>query len=67
MAAKKMAAKKTVTVELELEVLKKLVEAADALSELASCSIMGCDDPRAKALGKRKGTGRKSARKKAAP
>jgi hypothetical protein len=52
MAAKKKSAK-TVTIELELDVLKKLVEAAEALSELASATIIGCDDPKVRALGKR--------------
>lgn len=52
MAAKKT--KKTVTIELDLEMLKKLVEAADALSELATASINRSDDPRVRALGKKK-------------
>jgi hypothetical protein len=54
MAAKK---KKTVTIEIELEVLEKLVEAAEALTELASASIHGSDDPKARALAKRKKKG----------
>jgi hypothetical protein len=58
MAAKK----KTVTIELELEVLKKLVEAAEALSELASATIIGCDDPKVRALAKR--PAKKAARRK---
>ena len=46
-----MAAKKTkkVTVEVDIEVLKKLLEAADALSEAASAAIHGADDPDARA------------------
>lgn len=55
MAAKKANKKRrTVTIELDLDDLKKLVAAADALSDLASASIHGSDDPDAKALGKRK-------------
>jgi hypothetical protein len=50
MAGKK---KTTVTVELEIEVLEKLVQAADALSELASASISGSDDPKVRALAKK--------------
>jgi hypothetical protein len=52
MAAKKT--KKTVTIELDFELVKKLVEAADALSELASASIHKSDDPRVRALAKQK-------------
>ena len=46
-----MAAKKTkkVTVELDIEVLKRLAEAADALSEAANAVIHGVDDPQARA------------------
>jgi hypothetical protein len=52
MAAKK--SKKTVIVELDLDALKKLVEAAEALSEAASASITASDDPKVRALGKKK-------------
>jgi hypothetical protein len=52
MAAKKT--KKTVTIEIELEVLEKLVEAAEALSELAQASVNRSSDPRARALSKKK-------------
>jgi hypothetical protein len=50
MAAKK----KTVTIQLEVEVLERLVAAAESLSELASASIMGCDDPKVRGLAKGK-------------
>jgi hypothetical protein len=52
MAAKKT--KKSVTIEIELEVLEKLVEAAEALSELAQASVNRSNDPQAKALLKKK-------------
>jgi hypothetical protein len=52
MAAKKM--KKSVTVEIDFDVLEKLIEAADALSEAASASIIKHEDPRVRALAKRK-------------
>jgi hypothetical protein len=63
MAAKKMIVK----VEIELEVLKKLLQAAEALSELASASIMGCDDPQVRSLvkGSRGRGGGAKAKKKA--
>ena len=51
MAARK---KKTVTVEIDIDTLKKLVAAAEALSELASGVIHGTDDPAVRALGKGK-------------
>jgi hypothetical protein len=55
MAAKKAQKKRrTVTIELDLEDLKKLVAAADALSDLANASIHGSDDADAQALGKQK-------------
>lgn len=50
MAAKK----KTVTVKLDLEALKKLIQAANALSALAAATIIASDNPKVKALGKRK-------------
>jgi hypothetical protein len=52
MAAKKT--KKKVTIQLELAAIENLLAAAEALSELASASIMGCDDPKVRALGKKK-------------
>ena len=45
-----MAAKKKVTVELEVETLKKLLGAAEALSELANGVATGSDDPSVRAL-----------------
>lgn len=57
MAAKK-SRKATVSVEVDIEALKKLVAAADALSELASAYILGSDDPRVRALAKKKKTQR---------
>ena len=56
MAAKKT--KKSVTVEIDFEVLEKLIEAADALSEAASASVIKHEDPRVRALAKRKKTRR---------
>jgi len=50
-----MAAKKKVTIEIDVETLKKLLAAAGALSELANALVMGSDDPAARALGKKKG------------
>jgi hypothetical protein len=55
MAAKKS---KKVTVEVDIEVLKKLVEAVEALTELASAHIQGSDDPRVRALGGKGKAGR---------
>jgi hypothetical protein len=52
MAAKKKS--KKVTVEIDAQVLKRLVEVAEALSELASAHIEGCDDPTVRALGRGK-------------
>ncbi len=56
-----MAAKKTtkVTVEVDIEVLERLVGAADALSELATAYIHGSDDPRVRGLAKAKGKAKK--------
>jgi hypothetical protein len=55
MAAKKS---KKVTVEIDAKALKRLVEVAEALSELASAHIEGSDDPTIRALGKGKKKGR---------
>jgi hypothetical protein len=60
MAAKKT--KKKVTIELDMETLKKLLDAAEALSDLASASIQGCDDPKVRGMGKKKGKRAKSRR-----
>jgi hypothetical protein len=49
-----MAAKKKVTVEVDINAVKKLIEAAEALTELAVAYQTGSDDPAVKALGKKK-------------
>jgi hypothetical protein len=65
-----MAAKKTkkVTVEIDVEVLEKLLEAVEAISELASAAVHGADDPdvRAKLTKSGKGAGGKGGAKKRA-
>jgi len=54
MAAKKRAAsKKKVTIEIDVETVRALADAADALSELASASIEASDDPRVRKLAKK--------------
>jgi hypothetical protein len=52
MAAKKRS-KKKVTVEIDVEVLEKLIEAASALSDLASGIAWASDDPAARSLKKK--------------
>ncbi len=55
MAAKKRgSSKKKVTIEIDVDTLKKLVDAANALSELAGAWIIASDDPRVRALKARK-------------
>jgi hypothetical protein len=55
MAAKrKGASRKKVTIEVDVDTLRKLVDAADALSELAGAWIDASDDPRARALKSKK-------------
>jgi|HubBroStandDraft_6_1064221.scaffolds.fasta_scaffold2418218_1 hypothetical protein len=49
-----MASKKKVTIEIDVEVLEKLIEATEALSELAVALQTGSDDAAARALGKKK-------------
>lgn len=59
MAAKKRAAsKKKVTIEIDVETVRALVKAAEALSELAAASIQASDDPRVRKLAKKGGTRR---------
>lgn len=54
MAAKKRAAsKKKVTIEIDVETVRALADAADALSELALAAIDASDDPQVRKLGKR--------------
>jgi hypothetical protein len=56
MAAKKRrASKKKVTIEIDLETLQKLVDAANALSEVVGGFVIASDDPRARRLRARKG------------
>ena len=49
-----MASKKKVTIEIDAEVLERLIEATEALSELAVALQTGSDDAAARALGKKK-------------
>jgi hypothetical protein len=49
-----MAAKKKITVEIDIEVLKKLLQAAEAISELAASNMAGSDDPAVRALAKKR-------------
>jgi hypothetical protein len=63
MAAKrKGVSKKKVAIEVDVDTLRKLVDAANALSELAGAWIDASDDPRARALKSKKGArkGRRS-------
>ncbi len=54
MAAKKRASsKKRVTLELDVETLRALLEAAEALSELAAAVILASDDPQVRKLAKK--------------
>jgi hypothetical protein len=55
MAAKrKGASRKKVAIEIDVDTLRKLVDAANALSELAGAWIDASDDPRARALKSKK-------------
>ncbi len=55
MAAKKRGtSRKKVTIEIDLDTLKKLVDAADALSDLAGAWILASDDPRARRIKRKK-------------
>jgi hypothetical protein len=51
-----MASKKKVTIEIDIELLEKLTEAAEALTELAVAHNTGAEDPavRARLTGKKK-------------
>ena len=55
MAAKKKGASKKVAIEVDVDTLRKLVDAANALSELAGAWIDASDDPRARAMRSKKG------------
>ena len=46
MAAKKSAKKKKVTITIDMETLRRLVDAVDALSRLAVAYEMAADDPK---------------------
>jgi hypothetical protein len=60
------ASKKKVVVEVDVETLIKLVEAANALSEVAAAFITTADDPRAQKLAKSgAGKAKKPAKKRA--
>lgn len=64
MAAKKRGtSKKRVAIEIDVETLEKLVDAANALSALVGGFIIASDDPRARRLKAKKGA--KKARRRA--
>jgi hypothetical protein len=51
MAAKRRGgSRKRVTIEIDVDTLQKLVDAAAALSELAGAWVQASDDPRARAI-----------------
>lgn len=54
MAAKKRSTpKKTVTIKIDVETIKKLADATDALSELANALILASNDPELQAKAKK--------------
>ncbi len=56
MAAKKRGtSRKKVTIEIDVEMLQKLVDAANALSALVGGFIIASDDPRARRIKAKKG------------
>lgn len=59
MAAKRRGSKKKVTVEIDIETLEKLLEAASALSDAANAFVLGSDDPNVRSLKKKTKGGRK--------
>ncbi len=60
MAAKKRGtSRRKVTIEIDLDTLKKLVDAADALSDLAGAWILASDDPRARRIKRKKASKRR--------
>ena len=64
MAAKKRSgSKKTVTIEIDIETIQTLADAAGALSDVASAFILASDDPAIRAIGP-KGTAKKSKKRR---
>lgn len=56
MAAKKRGtSRKKVTIEIDVETLQKLVDAANALSEVAGAWVEASSDPRVRAMKRKKG------------
>ena len=64
MAAKKRSgSKKTVTIEIDIETIQTLADAARALSDVASAFIFATDDPAVRAIGPT-GTAKKSKKRR---
>ena len=64
MAAKKRSgSKKTVTIEIDIETIQTLADAAQALSEVASAYIQASDDPAVRAV-KPKSTAKKAKKRR---
>lgn len=61
-ARKRGSAKKKVTIEIDLDTLQKLIDAADALSDLAGAWILASDDPRARRIKRKKGASKRRRR-----
>ena len=55
MAAKRRGSKKKVTVEIDIETLERLLEAASALSDVANAWVLASDDPKVRGLKKKRG------------